>query len=136
MAELEGRLQANAPAEGEEEAEDDVERLSDAEERELKRDLTAARKALKAMHKTFSKRLEEARAALGSEETQDLVQRVLRDELGMELDRHVAAIRQEVVRAVEKEWDKYKVTLRDIEKGQNAAKEGFEGFLKELGYVE
>jgi type I restriction enzyme M protein len=136
VAELDGRLQANAPAEGEdgEEVEDDAERLSEAEEKELKRDLAAAKKALKALHKTFAERIEKARAALGPDDVQGLVLRILKGELEKELDRYVAAHRQRVVAAVENWWDKYRVTLRDIERDRDAAKARLDGFLKELGY--
>ena len=136
VAELDGRLQANTPAESEngEDVEDDTERLSEAEEKELKRQLTAAKKTLKALHKTFAERLEGSRAALGTDEVRELVLRILKADLEKVLDRYVTAHRQKVVAAMENEWDKYRVTLREIEGGRDTAKTRLDGFLKELGY--
>ena len=71
---------------------------------------------------------------LGADEVRELVLGILRGDLERELDRYVAAHRQRVVAAVEGEWDKYRVTLRDIEGERDAAKAGLDGFLKELGY--
>jgi type I restriction enzyme M protein len=107
VAELDGRTQANAQIETEdgEEAEDDAERLSDAEEKELKRQLTAAKKTLKALHKTFAERIEQARIALGPDAVHELVLGILKSDLEKELARYVAAHRQQVVAAIEKEWD-------------------------------
>ena len=96
--------------------------------------MAAAKKALKTLHKTFAERLEDARAALGPDEVQGLVLRILKGELEKELDRYVAAHRQRVFAAVENWWDKYRVTLRDIERDRDAAKARLDGFLKELGY--
>lgn len=136
VTELDGRLQANAPTEGEdgEEVEDDTERLSEAEVGELKRELAAAKKNLKALHKTSAERLEEAREALGPDKVGELVLGILKADLGKELDRYVAAHRQKVIAAVENWWDKYRVTLRDIEGERNAAKARLDEFLKGLGY--
>lgn len=138
VAELEGRLQANAPAEAEDgdEVEDDAERLSDAEEKELKRQLTAAKKTLKALHKTFAERIEQARIALGTDAVRELVLDILKADLGKELARYVAAHRQKVIAAVENGWDKYRVTLRDSEGERDEAKARLDGFLKELGYAQ
>jgi type I restriction enzyme M protein len=137
VAELDGRLQANAPAEGEdaEESQDDSERLSEAEERELKRELTAAKKTLKALHKTFAERLEDAHASLPPDAIQTLVLDILKADLEKELTRYVTTHRQRLIASLENLWDKYKVTLRDIEGQRDAAKARLDGFLKELGYV-
>ncbi len=37
--------------------------------------------------------------------------------------------------AFENWWDKYRVTLRDIEEERDAAKGRLDGFLEELGYA-
>ncbi len=136
VAELDGRLQANASVETEdgEEAEEDTEPLSDAEEKELKRQLTAAKRTLKALHKTFAERIEQARMALGSDAVRELVLGVLKADLEKELARYVAAHKQQVVAAIENQWDKYRVRLRSIEEGRDAAKARLDGYLTELGY--
>ena len=60
---------------------------------------------------------------------------ILRDELQRELERRVTAHRQRVVSVVEGWWEKYRVTLVEIEGERNAAKERLDGFLRELGYA-
>jgi type I restriction enzyme M protein len=136
VAELDGRLQANAPNEDEDgdEVEDHTEGISEAEEKILKRELTAAKKALKALHRTFGERLEAARTALDADEARALALRILKTDLQNELRRYVAAHRQKVVAAIENEWDKYRVTLRNIEGERDGAKARLDGFLSELGY--
>ena len=47
---------------------------------------------------------------------------------------YIAAHRQKVVAAVENEWDKYRVTMRDIEEARDAAKVRLDTFLRDLGY--
>ena len=66
---------------------------------------------------------------------QELVLSILKADLEKELDRYVAAHRQKVVAAVENEWDKYRMTLRDIELERDAVKGRLDGFLKELDYA-
>lgn len=137
VAELDGRLQANASVETEdgEEPEDDAERLSDAEEKELKRQLKAAKKTLKALHETFTERIEQARIALGQDAVRELVLGILKAGLEKELDRYLAAHRQKVVEAIENVWDKYRTTLRDTEGGRDEAKAELDEVLKGLGYA-
>jgi type I restriction enzyme M protein len=136
VADLDGRLQANAPVETEEgdEADNDAEGLSDPEVKELKRQLTAAKKTLTALHKTFAERIEQARIALGVDAVRELVLGILKADLEKELARYVAAHKQQVVAVIENEWDKYRVTMRDIEGQRDAAKAQLKGFLKGLGY--
>lgn len=134
-AELEGQI---TEAKGSEDEEDDEseERLSEAEVKELKRQLTAARKSLKALHSEVLKRLEKARARLSEAECADLALDLFHADLDAQLDRAVAARRRQVVAAVENWWDKYRVPLRELESERDEAVGRLEGFLRELGYVE
>ncbi len=138
VAELDAQIKAAAPADeengdggGEEEAE---EQLSEAELKGLKSRLTAARKTLRALRHAFAERLEAARAALGPDGARDLVLGILHDGLRAELDRYVAAHRQQIVATVENWWEKYRVTLGDVEGERDAAKKKLAGFLKGFGY--
>lgn len=138
VAELDGRLQANAPVEAEdgEEIEDDTERLSEADEKVLKREVATAKKALKALHKTFAERIEQqARIALGTDAVRELVLVILKADLEKELTRYVVAHREKILVEVENVWDKYRVTLRDIEGERDAAKARMDEFLRQLGYA-
>ena len=51
------------------------------------------------------------------------------------VERHVATQRKAVVAAFENWWDKYRVTLTEIEGARDAAVVALQGFLKGLGYV-
>jgi type I restriction enzyme M protein len=51
------------------------------------------------------------------------------------VERYVAAQRKDIVAAFENWWDKYRVTLTEIEGKRDAAAQALEGFLKGLGYV-
>ncbi|GAB4371089.1 MAG: hypothetical protein Kow00121_12300 [Elainellaceae cyanobacterium] len=53
----------------------------------------------------------------------------------MELERYGVMHRQQGIAAVENWWDKYRVTLRDIETAQDVAAKQLDEFLKGLGYV-
>lgn len=51
------------------------------------------------------------------------------------VERYIAAQRKQIVAAFENWWDKYRVTLNEIEHKRDAAAEALQGFLKGLGYV-
>jgi type I restriction enzyme M protein len=140
VAELDGTIKA-ATAKGDDEDDededsgDDAEALSEAEIKALKRKLSAAKARLKALRKGFADRREAALDQVDDQQAQALVLGILKGDLARELARRVAAHRQAVVSAVEGWWGKYRVTLRDIERERDAAKELLDGFLEELGYV-
>jgi type I restriction enzyme M protein len=137
IAELDGQIKAAQPAEGEdEEAEqDDAEALSEEELKALKKRLTAAKKQLKTLKEGFAMRLKAAHAALDAAATQDLVLGILRGDLLAELEQKVAAQRQAIVAAVGNWWDKYRVTLRDVESERGRSAQALSGFLRSLGYA-
>jgi type I restriction enzyme M protein len=51
------------------------------------------------------------------------------------LERYMTSQRQQIVAMFENWWDKYKVTLTEIETERDAAARQLGVFLKELGYV-
>jgi type I restriction enzyme M protein len=51
---------------------------------------------------------------------------IFKDGLTAELERYVTAHRQQVIVAVENWWDKYRVTLQDIEGERDAAAKAVE----------
>jgi type I restriction enzyme M protein len=51
------------------------------------------------------------------------------------VDGKIAAQRKAVVAAFETWWDKYRVTLTEIEGKRDAAAQTLQGFLRGLGYV-
>jgi len=115
-------------------------RLSDLESevtpyKEIKSRLTAAKKTLKILQQDFADRLEQAQREIDDQEARVVVLDILKGDLHRELQRRVNAHRQEVVSTVENWWDKYRVTLRDIEGERDGAKNRLDGFLEELGYA-
>jgi type I restriction enzyme M protein len=64
-----------------------------------------------------------------------LVLDLLRIDLATELDQYVTARCGEMIAAMENWWDKYQVTLRDIERKRGAAPQRLGVFLRDLEYV-
>lgn len=130
-AELQSLLEASAP---------DERRIAEIEEelqpyREIKERLAATRRELRRLRQAFIERLEEARASLTEAECETLVLELLRENLGVHLDSYISAHRQQVIAAIEKLWDKYRVTLTDIERERDAAMGKLKAFTAELGYT-
>jgi len=138
VAELDGTIKAATASGDDEDGEgeaDEEEGLTEAEIKALKKDLSAAKTRLKGLIRGFEDRLEEAQAELSPEQAEALVLAILRDDLQQELERRVVAHRQNLVGVVESWWDKYRVTLQEIEGERGSAQERLDGFLRELGYA-
>jgi type I restriction enzyme M protein len=103
--------------------------------KEIKKQLAQAKGILRTLKNELVKRLEAKRAALTDEECQGLVLAIFQDGLTAELERYVSAHRQQVIVAVENWWDKYRVTLQDIEAQRDAARQQLSEFLSGLGYA-
>ncbi|RMH21057.1 MAG: SAM-dependent DNA methyltransferase, partial [Acidobacteria bacterium] len=131
-AELDATLKARSNADDEED-DDGEERLSPEELRALKQDLAAARRSLKKRHKSFAHRLQDAVAALDEAAARDLVLTILRTDLDANLERRIADHRRRVVNAFETWWDKYRVTLSDLEAERDRAAARLRGYLEGLG---
>ena len=103
--------------------------------KEIKKQLNEAKGILRTLKKEVEKRLSAKRAALTDEDCQGLVLAIFKDGLIAELERYVTAHRQEVIVTVENWWDKYRVTLQDIETERDAAAKQLSEFLSGLGYA-
>jgi type I restriction enzyme M protein len=139
--ELESRLEATKKDEAEEESDDlefeDLyeEALTDLEIKAIKKDLAVAKRNVSALKAEIIKRLEQANAFLSSEESQQLVLSIARSDLAAQLDRYVTAHRQQVIAAVQTWWDKYHITLVEIERERDSAAHKLSDFMRVLGYV-
>ena len=102
---------------------------------EITNQLKEARKRLKELQKKFIKHLHEAREALSDDDCRNLVLDILNEKLAGHLKSYVVAHRQEVIAAVENWWDKYRVTLRDIEEEQDKTDKHLAMFVETLGYA-
>lgn len=102
---------------------------------ELKRMVAAAKKTHKALRKAFVERLDEAEAALGEEDAKALCLHIFKLDLSWTLDNYVSAHCRKVVALHEQLFDKYSVSLRQIEDEREAAAARLKGFVQELGYA-
>ncbi|WP_028311560.1 HsdM family class I SAM-dependent methyltransferase [Derxia gummosa] len=144
-AELDSQIKAASPkdAEGEdgeaaEPAEDDVDDENAVDEARLKawkQELAAVKKQLKAKKDSFAAHINAAVDGLSAEQAAELLLTILHDDMRAIVERHIAAQRKAVVAAFENWWDKYRVTLTEIEGRRDEAARVLRGFLKGLGYV-
>jgi type I restriction enzyme M protein len=114
--------------------EDDV--PTDDELTEMRRERRRVRKERGALRGAFLQRLEAARAELNAKEARALVLAIERERLAAELERYATESRQALIEELESWWDKYRVSLRELEAEREAAKAQLDGFVEELGYSE
>jgi len=135
-AELDAQIKATTatPEEGEEE-EDDAEPVDEAQVKRWKKELAEVKKTLKARQDQFTDAINTAVDGLSPQAAADLLLKILHDDMEKILTRYVAAQRGRIVAAFENWWDKYRVTLTEIEGARAEATGKLAGFLKGLGYV-
>ncbi|TWF56713.1 type I restriction-modification system subunit M [Neorhizobium alkalisoli] len=135
-AELDAQIKAATatPEEGEED-EDNTDPVDEAQIKRWKKDLTEVNKALKAKHAQFTDEINRSVDGLTPEEAGELLLKILHDDMEKILTRYIAAQRGQIVATFENWWDKYRVTLTQIELARAQATEKLTGFLKGLGYV-
>lgn len=106
-----------------------------AELEAMRAELRVKRSELKTLQAELLDHLDAARAALAPDEAQALVLEIERERLEAELERYAAAQRQRAIATVENWWNKYRVSLREIEAERRAAAGRLERFITELGYT-
>lgn len=140
-AELDGQIRAATPNKGagedgdEAEANDDEPVLDEAQLKEWKKQLAALKKDIKAQEQGFAERLNEAVDALDESGAAALLLAILRKDMQVILERYIAAQRQQVVATFENWWDKYRVTLVNVEQEREAAASALRKYLQDLRYV-
>ncbi|MGK9145023.1 N-6 DNA methylase [Xanthomonas euvesicatoria] len=145
-AELDSQIKAADPkaskdADGEEgdaesaDASEDEEAVEEAQLKAWKKNLAALKKQLNVQKDSFTDELDRKVAALDDAAAAALLLTILHDDMHAIVERYVAAQRKQVVAAFETWWDKYLVTLADIEGKRDEATQVLHGFLKGLGYV-
>ncbi len=140
-AELDGQIKA-AEASSEEDEEGDgsadeaaEEGPSEEEVKAWKKERTAVTKQLKAKQANFAAHLNKGVDALDEAQAADLLLTILHDDMAAILARYTRAQQQQVIAAFEGWWDKYRVTLAEIEAERDAAAVQLRAFLGGLGYV-
>lgn len=135
-AELHATIKAaEVTSDDEGESDEDEDALSEEEIKALKRQRTAAKKKTKALRSAFLERLREAHGALSGDEKRGLVLNILRADLGSEINDEVDGHRQAIIEAFESWWEKYSVTLTDLENHRGKAQQELAGFMEDLAYV-
>jgi len=97
--------------------------------------LKEAKKRLRELKAQLVERLQDAFEALSENEAQRLVLDLFRADLLVQLERYVMEHRQSVILAVETWWDKYKVTLGEIEHEEGSLSQQLGELLRGLGYA-
>jgi type I restriction enzyme M protein len=145
-AELDSQIKAASPNDAEDEegesADDSV--AEDADDESIvsgeqliawKRELKAVKKQIKAKHNSFKEHIDEAVEGLTPEAASKLLLTILHNDMRAIVERYICAQRKQIVAAFENWWDKYRVTLAEIEGKRDAATNAMQGFLKGLRYV-
>ncbi|MFT8519640.1 N-6 DNA methylase [Acetobacter syzygii] len=134
--ELEAQIKAATatPEEGEEE-EDDAEPVDEVKIKRWKKKLSEIKKTLKSRKDQFTAELNKGVGNLTDKAAAELLLKILHEDMQKILTRYIAAQRGQIVAAFENWWDKYRVTLTEIEDARAQATEKLAGFLNELGYV-
>jgi type I restriction enzyme M protein len=135
---IDGQLSA---AEGEDEdggkeAEtDDDAGLSEAEVRALKAEQKRLKTELKAKRQGLLAELYARRDALDEAGTTAVVLAILKADLDAEMTARVTAHRQALVGRIECWWDKYRVTMKELEAERQRAAEVLAGMMNGVGYA-
>lgn len=144
-AQLDSKIKAASPKEAEaeegeaaettEDEADDENAVDEAQLKTWKKDLTAVKKQLKAKHDSFKQHIGTAVEGLTPEAAAELLLTILHKDMQTIVERYMATQRKQIVVAFENWWDKYRVTLTEIEGKRDEAAKALQGFLKGLRYV-
>lgn len=135
-AELDARIKAATPQPDEDDdAEPDEDAPTEADIKVWKSERTKATKTLKSKQASFEAHLNEAVDSLDEAGAAKLMLTILHNDILGILDAYIQQQRQGLVAVFETWWDKYWVTLTDIEAERDEAATELKGFLMGLGYV-
>ena len=127
---IESQIAAAKEAEKDEDSEPDEE----IDIKALRKELNAAKKAIKQMQDKIVIRMDKSRAELNKDNCREMILERFNEDLHSILERYISSHRQEVVVSFENWWDKYAVTLEDIQTERDIAAKKLDVFMKELGY--
>ena len=142
-AELDSQIKAEEAKASSEDDDDDSEDEPDAPESQIdedqlkawKKQRSALNKQIKTKKDSFETRLNVAVDGLTSEAAAELLLNILHQDMRTIVERYISSQRQQVIAAIENWWDKYKVTLTEIEQQRDDAANKLQGYLSGLGYV-
>ncbi len=146
--ELDSQIRAAGPKDAEAEdgeatqameaADEDAEGENAVDEAQLKawkKELAAVKKQLKAKKESFAEHIDAAVDGLSAEQAAELLLTILHNDMRAIVERYIAAQRKAIVAAFENWWDKYRMTLAEIESKREAAATALQEFLKGLRYA-
>jgi len=142
-SELDSNLKAATPTKGEDSDEadgtsevvDEGNLVDDAQIKAWKAELAKVKKMLKIQQENFSSQLNQAVDRLDEQQAAELLRTILHNDMQAIIERYITAQRKLVIAIVEKWWDKYRVTLNEIEHKRDTSVKALQGFLRALGYV-
>jgi type I restriction enzyme M protein len=102
----------------------------------IKEGLSRTRKQQQTLLATFLQRLDARHQQLTPEECEYHILDITHNNIIAQLERYIIAHRQQVIVAVENWWDKYSVTLQEIETERDEAAKELKQYLKGLGYAD
>jgi type I restriction enzyme M protein len=111
------------------------ETVSPTELRSLKGELTRLNKRQRELKRQFIATLNKARADLAESEEEGVVIGAWREDLSAYLGACVTTQRHQVIAGLENWWDKYAVSLSDLDVKYSSAATQLASRLEELGYV-
>jgi type I restriction enzyme M protein len=109
--------------------------VDEAQLKAWKKELTAVKKLLKAKNDSFKQHIGAAVEGLTPKAANDLLLTIMHNDMKAIVERYMAAQRKEIVATFENWWDKYRVTLTEIETKREDAAKALQGFLEGLRYV-
>lgn len=138
----EGKLTKPSDSDEDDATDDNNDALTDIERAKLEKQIkawkqqrTALVKKLKAKRAMLPDELNSKVDDLGNAQAAELLLTILHHDMKTIVERYIGNQRQQVVAAVENWWDKYKVTLTEIEQARDKAAKTLAGYLEGLGYV-
>lgn len=134
VEELDSTIKAATVTPDDEDADEPEEQMPPVELKRLKAKLTASKKQLKSDKAAFAQKLSAASAALGDAAAMHLVLDLFEADILAVANQRVTRHRRSIVESFENWWDKYQVTLANLESERKAATEKLGRFLEELGY--
>jgi len=143
-AELDRQIKTAGPKEvegeddaSEEQSEEDGEEntVDEVQLKAWKKELAVVKKQLKAKQESFTQHINAAVDGLSPKEAADLLLTILHNDMRAIVERYIAAQRKAIVASFENWWDKYRMTLTEIEDKRDTAAKALKGFLRELRYV-
>ena len=101
----------------------------------LKKEKNRLNREVKKKESELQEKIDAIREELTGEQCENLVMQLLHDGFVEELDAYLSAEVQKTIRAVNKLWEKYHVSITTLLDKRKVAEDKLNGFLAQLGYI-